>query len=62
MFFRIIILRNKTPQLSIIMSIFTSAKKERNELTNITAKQETQPKPDSTENLKISGAYFKSLT
>lgn len=62
MFFRVITLRNKILQLSVIISSFTLAKKESNEPANITAKQETQLKPDSIENPEISGAYFKSLT
>lgn len=55
MFFRIISLRNKIFQLIAIISICTPAKKENNEPANITMGQETQLKPDSTENSEISG-------
>lgn len=58
MFFRIISLRTKIFQLTVIISICTPAKKENNEPSNITMGQETQLKPDSTENSEISGAYL----
>lgn len=58
MFFRILSIRKKIFQLRVITLIFTPAKKENNELPNITVGQETQLKPDSIDNPDISGAYL----